>query len=261
MGVKLDQLENVLSEKRLSQADIARRAGLSEHTIGRAVRDKEPLSEASAKRIAGALGVRVGSLQRNPAAYANTDLEFRHLDSWRTKEAMTSKGMNPTELAARTGLSVSTVSSARKGDRQPRKQTVEKIARALGRDITRCHSEPAEPRAASIEVRAKAGQKSTILYPEEGLETGPADDRNRPSMVDQESGVKSLSAVPAVVGTADVEETSEDQQQGRGTLDEIYYHVQQSRRMVSALLEHVWTIEEQIGKAVAASAEGQNGRG
>ena len=261
MGIQLDELENVLSEKRLSQADLARRSGLSAHTVGRAVRDKEPLSETSANKIAGALRVRVDSLRSNSAAHANTDLHTRHIDPRRIKEAMASKGMNPTELAAKTGLSVSTVSSAIRGARQPQKQTVEKIAGALGEDITRWYFESSKTRAASVEIKAKAGQRNTVFYPEDGLETGPTDDRNAPSTLDQESGVKRPVAVSATVDVAAVEETPEQQQQGRGTLDELYSHVQQSRRMVTALLEHVGAIEEHIRQAVADGTKGQNGTG
>ena len=107
MGVRLDQLENVLSEKRWSQADLARRSGLSEHTIGRAVRNKEALSETSANKISRALGRGVESL--NSASLETTglqDTKYRHMDPRRLRDAMAASGMNPTELAKKTGLSV-----------------------------------------------------------------------------------------------------------------------------------------------------------
>lgn len=261
MGVKLDELENVLSEKHLSQADLARRSGLSAHTIGRAVRDKESLSETSANKIATALRVRVDSLQSSKLEKESIDLLGHHVDHRRLKEAMVSRAMNPTELAAKTGLSVATVSSAIRGVRQPQRQTVAKIAGALGEDITRYYSEPSDTREASVEIRAEAGQRTTILYPEDGSSAEPADDRETRNTAGQQSGVQRPPAIPAAANVDAVEETPEHQQQGRSTLDELYSHVQHSRRMVAALLDHVGAIEERIRQAVVAGTEGRNGTG
>lgn len=266
MGVKLDGLENVLSEKSLSQADLARRSGLSAHTIGRAVRDKEPLSETSANKIAGALRVRVDNLQSKSVENADTDLRAqhkdpRHTDPRRIKEAMAIKGMNPTELAAKTGLSVATVSSAIRGARQPQKQTIEKIAGALGEGILRYDSESAQTFQTSVEIRAKAGQRSTVTYPEDSSNAGYSTCQKAPTVTGSQSVVQEPVAIPAAVNVAAVEQTAEHQKQGSGTLYELYSHVQQSRRIVAALLEHVGAIEEQIRQAVTAGTEGQNGRG
>lgn len=261
MGVRLDELENVLSEKRWSQADLARRSGLSEHTVGRAVRDSEPVSERSANRIARALQVQVDNLRRKQNENNMQACGEHHIEPRRLKEAMTTKGMNPTELAAKTGLSVATVSSAIRGTRRPQTSTIKKIAEAVGEDITSRYSRSSAVPEQPVEIKARAGQKSTVFYPDDEPVTENVEDQQASKPADQEPYTRRPIAVPETVVAARIETSEQTHAQGSGTLEDLYSHLQQTRRMMAALLEHVGSIEEYIRQALVAGTEGRNGTG
>ena len=264
MGVRLDQLENVLSEKRWSQADLARRSGLSEHTIGRAVRNKEALSETSANKISRALGRGVESLNSASLETGLQDTKYRHMDPRRLRDAMAASGMNPTELAKKTGLSVPTVSSLLRGLRTPQPQTIDKINRVLEADVGDCYPEGASEAVAGVEIKLRAGQTNAVVYPEHPEGTAQVAQSNGYD-ISVEEGQRTHSKGPE--GTAPTEQQThqrlfdEAESNERTALEELYTHVRQSRQMMAELLEHVTAIEKHVGSAITAVTEGRNGTG
>lgn len=259
MGVRLDQLENVLSEKRWSQADLARRSGLSEHTIGRAVRNKEQLSETSANKISRALGRGVESLRSTSLETGWEDTEDRHIDPGRLREAMAASGMNPTELAKKTGLSVPTVSSVLRGLRTPQPQTLDKINRVLETDVGDYYQKGVSEAAPGVEIKLRAGQTNAVVYPEGTAQVAQSNGYD----ASVKEGQRTRSKAPE--GTAPTEQQTHQRlfdETGFGqlpALEELYAHVRRSRQMMAELLEHVTAIEKNVGSAITVAAEGRNG--
>lgn len=259
MGVRLNQLENVLSEKRWSYADLARRSGLSEHTIGRAVRNKEPISEASVKKISRALGREVESLRSAAVEDEFSGTEHQYIEPGHLRRAMVAKGMTPTELATKTGLSVATVSSALRGVRTPQRQTIDKINRVVGKEVRDCYSEDTSDEVAGVEIKIKAGQANAVVYPEgteQAAQSNGYDVSAKEALRTRDncSEDRQLTAQPTNQRPFD-EATSGE----RTTLEELYEHVRQSRQMMAELLEHVTAIETHVGRALTAGTEGRNG--
>ncbi|WP_047865419.1 helix-turn-helix domain-containing protein [Rubrobacter aplysinae] len=259
MGIRLDLLENVLSEKKWSQADLARRSGLSEHTIGRAVRNKEPLSEDSVNKISRALGRGMEGLSSTPVEVGFQKTTDHQVDPGRLRDAMAARGMNPTELATRTGLSVATISSMLRGLRTPTFQTIDKINRVVGKDVRASYSEDVSEEAAGVGIKVIAGQTNVVHYPEEDAQAAPSSGHD--------AFVKEAQRTRSSGPEDPLPTTQQDNQQlldnsGSGeqtTLEELYVHVRQSRRMMAELLEQVIAIESQVGSAIAAATEGRNG--
>jgi transcriptional regulator with XRE-family HTH domain len=270
MGVRLGELANVLSEKGWSQADLARRSGLSAHTIGRAVRDGEKVSEGSASRIARALCVRVDRLcdyshrrlQTYPETEGGTTPVTEHIEPRHLKRAMDEKGMNPTEVASKTGLAVATVSSVLRGTRRPQSQTIEKIAGAVGADLTSRDPLSQEPVAAppgGAELKLRAGQQGTVIYP--GEETATSSSVGNGVASENMREVPDLTPVRVATESRDtgLERVREDRQDSPGALEELYSNLQQTRHMLTSLLEHVGGIEEQIRRLARSRRGEQNG--
>lgn len=254
-GYRLADLENILSERGWSQADLARRSGLSAPTVGRATAGREEVSAGSAKRIATALRVRVGTLCRDRresltgAANNVADRASEHtdFDPRRMREAMSECGMNPTEIAARSELSVATVSSALRGMRKPQQNTIARIAGAFGKapvelcsEATRASGGPSvqqHPRPSAGELRLVAGQSGTTLYPPE------VDGENDASKPAQPVLTHGLSR-PEI----DEDGTSTD------TLEGLLSRLGQARQMVGSLLEHIGNLEAQVSRAISSEA-------
>jgi transcriptional regulator with XRE-family HTH domain len=259
-GYRLADLENVLSERRWSQADLARRTGLSATTVRRAAVGSGEVSAWSAKKIARALGVRIGTLCRDRGQSrdwgstsmthgASRELDF---DPRRMSEAMAERGMNPTEIAARTELSVATVSSALRGLREPREDTIQRLAEVVGKapaelcsGAERCHTSPHAPslRGQSAEpttgeLRLVAGQSRTTLYPAE------ADESNGASEPPQKT-----------VGGAEIRAGIEEERTTTESLEGLLWSLGQARQMVGSVMEYIGNLEEQVSWAISYEGE------
>lgn len=259
-GYRLSDLENVLSERGWSQADLARRSGLSAPTIGRAAAARAEVSDGSAKKIASALRVQVGTLchDRGRTLSENTDSvadganEYLDFDPARMREAMADLGMNPTELAARTELSVTTVSSALRGLRQPQKDTIARIATAVGKAPAELCSKSetsdntpvqSSMQAAGDELRLVAGQARTALYP---VEINNA--HETPTPANEPAQQEVTGPVTAADGYAN------------DTLGSLLWRLQQARQMVASLMDHIGNLETQVGQALRPEdASGKGG--
>lgn len=261
-GYKLSDLENVLSERRWSQADLVRRTGLSATTVRRAATGSEEVSTWSAKKIARALSVSIGTLCRDrgqgraegATSMAHDVIGELDFDPRRMSQAMSERGMNPTEIAARTELSVATVSSALRGLREPRKDTIKRLAEVVGKAPTElcsgaahCQTTPhalplrghsAEPTA--DELRLVAGQSTTTLYPVE------ADESNAASKPLQK-----------MVEGPDTRAEIDDERGPAESLEGLLWRLGQARQMVDSVMEYLGNLEEQVSRAI--SYEGESG--
>ena len=257
-GYRLADLENVLSERGISQADLARRSGLSAPTVRRAATGREAVSPTSANKIAGALSMRVRSLC-NDRRQSGTDEskpradgaeDHPDFDPRKMREVMAKKGMNPTEIANRTELSVATVSSALRGLREPRKDTIAKIAAAVGKvpeELCRklVNSDDASPdrlvQASGMELRLVAGQARTALYP---VKISTENETSTPAQTPVQEEV--------------VESTTTGKEDTNDTLGSLLWRLQQTRHMVTSLMDHIGDLEAQVGQALASQgASGQ----
>lgn len=255
-GYRLSDLENVLSERRWSRADLVRRTGLSATTVRRAAAGSEEVSAWSAKKIAQALGVRIGTLCRDRGhsrscdSTSGPDGASRHLDfdPQRMREAMDEQGMNPTEIATRTELSVATVTSTLRGLREPRKDTIQRLAEVVGKapaelcsGAARSHASPprghsAEPTAG--ELRLVAGQSTTTLYP-----VG-RDENNAASKPPQK-----------MVGGAEIRAEIDDERDTAESLEGLLWRLGQARQMLGSVMEYIGNLEEQVSRAISYEGE------
>lgn len=259
-GYRLVDLENVLSEKGWSQADLARRSGLSTPTIGKAASANEKVSASSAKKIAGALRMQVATLCQSRetdgsigSVSSDGDVaDTGEFDPRRMRQAMAERGMSPTEIAARTELAAATVSSALRGLRNPTENTLSKISEALGKAPEELcegagghpHSPAAQGQEQSPagELRLVAGQSKTTLYPDA---VGTDNDTSK----QWQDVVKPLVTDP---GKA-------DDQSENGSLGGLLRHLQQARQMVGSLMEHIEDLESQVGRAIGSQDELERG--
>lgn len=254
-GYRLADLENVLSERGWSQADLARRSGLSAPTVGRAAAGREEVSVESAKKIAGALRVRVGTLcrdrrqsqRKDTNAVADGGVGHLDFDPRRMRAAMAKSGMSPTEIADRTELSVATISSALRGIRTPQKDTIARIAAAFGKTPAELCSEASGPDGPSVqplpqtsasELRLVAGQSRAALYPTEIDRKTDTSEAERP-------------VVTRAVTEADVEE----QRTSGDTLEGLLWRLGQARQMVGSLMEHIGNLETQVSRYIHSEEE------
>lgn len=263
-GYRLADLENVLSERGLSQADLARRSGLSAPTVRKAATGGEKVSAQSANKIASALRVQLQALchDRRKSSTGNTDTtadggtEHPDFEPRKMREAMAKLGMNPTEVAARTELSVATVSSALRGLREPQKDTIARIAAAFGKapeELYSKHSTSNNPwlespaPAPDMELRLVAGQSRTALYP---VEISKDDETSTPVQTPVQQKV--------------VEPTTARGEDANDTFGSLLSRLSQARQMVASLMEHIGNLETQVRQArpseEAAGQGGANGR-
>jgi transcriptional regulator with XRE-family HTH domain len=259
-GYKLDDLENVLSERGWSQADLVRRTGLSATTVRKASADCKEVSDWSAKKIARALGVRIETLchdrgqghtesATSMALGTIGDLDF---DPRRMSQAMDERGMTPTEMAARTELSVATVSSALRGLREPRKDTIQRLAEVVGKTAAelcsgaaRRHTPPPAPplrghsaEPTTGELRLVAGQSRTTLYPAE------VDENNGASKTPQK-----------MAGGAEIGAEIEEERATAENLEGLLWRLEQARQMVCSAMEYIGSLEEQVSRAISYEGE------
>lgn len=258
-GYRLTDLENVLSERGWSQADLSRRSGLSAPTVGRAAAGREEVSAESAKKIAGALRVQVGTLCRGSRQRRNTGTnavadgatEYLDFDPRRMRQAMAERGMSPTEIAARAELSLATVSSALRGVRSPQKDTIARIAAAFGKAPTELYSEASYPESSSVQYRSQtqagelrlvAGQSRTTSYPQ------------------VDAGEKEIQKPDQPVVTTRVTGSEIEGQRATGdTLEGLLSRLGQARQMVGSLMEHIGNLEAQVSRYI--HSEEEPGRG
>lgn len=260
-GYRLRDLENVLSERGWSQADLARRSGLSAPTIGKAATAGGEVSTESAKKIAGALRVDIISLCQNRNSEGSGDADSAmdshrpslQLDPARMREAMAAGGMNPTEIAARAGVSVATVSSALRGLCRPNTTTIEGIASVLGKapeqlcsgaagDSVTSNSQQLMESSAG-ELRLVAGQSSTARYPEK-----------------MDKGSEQLSGPQSEVTPSFTACEKDRDQPSSESLGGILSHLEHVRQMVDSLLQYIGNLEAQVSRAMASEDEYGNGR-
>lgn len=180
---------------------------------------------------------------------ANGELDF---DPQRMSQAMAERGMNPTEIAARTELSVATVSSALRGLREPRKDTIKRLAEVVGKAPTELYSgaahcqrtphalplrgHSAEPTAS--ELRLVAGQSRTTLYPAE------LEESNVTSKPPQKT-----------VGGADTGFGIDDERTTAESLEGLLWRLGQARQMVGSVMEYIGNLEEQVNRAISYEGE------
>lgn len=246
----------MLSERRWSRADLVRRTGLSATTVRRAASGREEVSAWSAKKIAQALGVRIETLCRDRGhsrsldstsvpAGASGHLDF---DPQRMREAMEEWGMNPTEIATRTELSVATVTSTLRGLREPRKDTIQRLAEVVGKgpaDLCSgaAHSHASPPRGHSAEpttgeLRLVAGQSRTTLYPTEVDESNGASKPPQKMMGRDEIGVE-----------------IDDERDIAESLEGLLWRLGQARQMLGSVMEYIGNLEEQVSRAISYEGE------
>lgn len=255
-GYRLADLENVLSERGWSQADLARRSGLSAPTVGRAAAGREEVSAESAKKIAGALRMQVGTLCHDRRQHRSTSTdavadgatEYVDFDPRRMRQAMAERGMSPTEIAARAELSLATVSSALRGVRSPQKDTIARIASAFGKAPTELYSKASYPEGSSVqhcsqspagELRLVAGQSRTTSYPPE---------------VAGENEIKKPEEQTEVTRVVTSPETTEGRNSG-DTLEGLLSRLGQARQMVGSLMEHIGNLEAQVSRYIHSEDE------